>query len=116
MRAVAPGDVGCIARVLGSIRPLQARDHTAGRFLEAHEFRLALDLNARIAQALDQQTFMLVLWKDQRIRKRAETRAHFAEDCACLPLAGHPEIRGDGSVSPLDDRVRDPDLAIELER
>ncbi len=107
MRAVAPGNVGRLARLRCSIRPFQTRENTAVRLLEAQELRLALDLDAGLGQAIDQQTLVLVLGKDQRIRKRAETRAHLAEDRMCRLLAGHPEIRGDGLPSTLDDRVGD---------
>jgi hypothetical protein len=58
---------------------------------------------------------VLVLGKNQRVRKRAEARAHVAEDGTCRLLAGHPEIRGDHSPSALDDRVSQVDLAVQLE-
>jgi hypothetical protein len=105
-----------VARLLRSIRPLQTRNHTGVRFLEAHELRLAFDLNAGFAQTLDQQTLVLVLGKNQRVRERAEARAQFPEDCPRRLPAGHPEIRGNGPVSTLDDGVSKADLAVQLER
>ncbi len=53
-----------------SIGVFQAGAYTWRRFLERHELHLALDRNAGVCEAIDQQAFVLVLWIDQRIRKR----------------------------------------------
>ena len=116
MGAVAPGNVGRLARLRGSIRPFQSREHMTGRLLEAEEFRPALDLDAEFGQAIDQQTLVLVLGKDQRVRERAEACAQVAEEHAGLVLAGHPEIRGDELPSTLDDRAGEAGLTVQLER
>ena len=59
---------------------------------------------------------MLVLRKDQRVRKRTEARAHFAEHGMCRLSAGHPQIGGENLPSTLDDWRGEADLAVELER
>ena len=59
---------------------------------------------------------MLVLGKDQRIRKRAEASVHVAEHGACRLLAGHPEICRDDLASTLDDRVSEAELVVQFER
>ena len=116
MRAVASGNVGGLTFLCGSIRPCEAREHTTIRLRKAQQFRPALDRDAEFGQAIDQQALVLVLGKDQRVRKRAEACAHLAEDGARHLLAGHPEIRGEGLPSTLDDRVSEADLAVQLQR
>src|SRR5207248_6080797 len=109
--SVAAGNVGRLARLHRSIRPLQTGEHTIRSILEAQELGLALDVDARLSQAIDQQTFVLVLRKDQRVRKRTEARAHFAEHRMCRLSAGHPQIGGENLPSTLDDWRGEADLA-----
>ncbi len=111
-RAVAAGDEGGLARLGGSVRPLESREHTAVRFLERHELCLALDFDAGLGQAVDQQALVLVLRKDQHVRKRTDTRAHVAEGRARHLLAGRPEIDGSHLPSAGEDRVREADLTV----
>src|ERR1700731_1420862 len=99
MRAVASRDVGSLARLYGSVRPLQAREHTAACIVE-----------------VDQQTLVFVLRKNQRVRERAESCADVAEEKAGDPLASHPEIPAQDFSSTLDDGLSDADLTVELER
>ena len=80
VRAVAAGEIGGLARVGAAIGAFEAGAHTGRRFLERHELRLALDLDAGLSEAIDQQAFVLVLRIDQRIGKRTEIRAHFSEN------------------------------------
>lgn len=116
MCPVASGNVGGFAHILGSIRPLQTRKHTASRILEAQELRPSLDLHASLRQAIDQQTLVLVLGKDERVGKGTDSRAHLAEHAPCCLPAGHPKIHGDNLSSTLDDRVSETDLVVEFER
>src|SRR5712692_1906861 len=116
MRAIAPRNVGRLARLRGSIRPFQARAYTTGCILEVQELGAALHLDAGRGQTIDQQALVLVLRKDQRIRERAEARAHSTEDSACHPLTGYPDIRCGDRPSALDDRVSKADLPVQLER
>src|SRR5580704_847761 len=116
MCPVAPSNVGSLTRLRCSIRPFQAGENATSRSLEAQELRLVLDVDASLGQAIDQQTFVFVLGKDQRVRKWADARAHVAEDCMSRLLACHPEIHGDGLPPMLDDRVSEADLAVQLER
>ncbi len=116
MRAVTSRDIGRLARLNGSIREFQMREHTAGGILEAYQLGSALNLDAARGQALDQQAFVLVLRKDDRIRERAESLAHIAELDVSFFLTRHPEIRCDGLSSALDDCISEPDLIVQLER
>ena len=84
--------------------------------LEAEQLRPALDLDADPGEAVDQQTLVLVLRKDQRVGERAEARAHLAENRVRHLLAGHPEIGGEDVPSTFDDRVSQADLPVQLER
>jgi hypothetical protein len=70
MRAVAARNVGGLACTYRSIRPFQAGEHTAVRVRKVHELGVALDLDPALGQAIDQQPFVLVLRKDQRVRER----------------------------------------------
>ena len=81
--------------------PLRCRSrvHPARRLLERHELGSALHLDAGVAQAIDQQPFVLVLRKDQRVGKRTDAGAHVAEDRARATFAGRPEIDGDTFAS-----------------
>ena len=81
-----------------------------------HEFCVPLDLHAGLAQALNQQPLVFVLRKDERVGKWAEPCAHFAQHGMGRALAGNPEIRGDRLPPTLNHRIREPDLAVELER
>jgi hypothetical protein len=57
---------------------------------------------------------VLILRKDQRVWKRTDTRAHFAEDSARQPLAGRPEIDDGHLPSAGDDRISQADLSVQL--
>ena len=81
-----------------------------------YELRSPFDLHAGLAQALDQQALVFVLRKDERVRKWAEPGAHFAQHGMGGALAGNPEICGDRFPPALNHRIREPDLAVELER
>ncbi len=116
MRAVAARDIGGIARLPRSIHPFQVRTHSIDVILEVEKLRLALDLDAGFGQTLDQEALVLVLRKDLRIRKRTQTEAHLTEDGSRHLVAGHPEIRSEDLSSTLDHRVRQADLAVQLER
>ena len=75
-----------------------------------------LDLDAELGQAVGQQTLVLILGKDQRVREWAEACAHVAEEKTRLVLAGHPEIRGNELPPTLDDRAGEAELSIQLKR
>jgi len=75
-----------------------------------------VDVNADCGQAIDQQALVLILRKNQQVRKRAQTLAHFPEDGTRRLPAGHPEICRDYPPATFDDGVGEADLAVELER
>src|SRR5580658_395831 len=116
VRAVASRNIGGPARLGCSVRAFQACENVAFCLLKSGEFRLARNFDTSGGQARDQQTFVLILRKDQRIGERAESGAHVAKDEARDILPGSPEMNS-GSLPPaLDDRVSDPHLAVKLER
>ena len=90
--------------------------HPTLDLLERHEIGRALDVDAGFAQAIDQQPFVLVLRKNQRVGKRTDAGADIAEDCVRDVFAGGPEIDGAHWPSSRNDRVSDADLAVQLER
>ena len=116
MRAIASGNVAGFALFRCIAWLFQPSDDTAVRNLEAQEFGLALDLHSSLRQAIDQQTFVLVLRINQRVRKRTQPRAHVAEDGACRRFSGHPQVYGRHLSPALDDRFGETDLLIQLER
>ena len=64
----------------------EAGAHTRRCFLERHEFRPPLDLDAGFSETIDQQALVFVLRIDQRIRKRTEIRAHLPENDVSQPV------------------------------
>src|SRR6185437_3852573 len=91
-------------------------EYTGSCVFEALKLCLALDLNAQLGETIDQQGLMLVLGKNQRIRERAATRAHVAEDGTCSPLARHPKICREHLPSTLDDWIDEVHLTVQFER
>src|SRR5205807_676740 len=91
-------------------------EHTTGRLVEGYQLCLALHLDAGLGQAIEQQTLVLVLRKDQRVWKRTDTGAHVAEDGARDLSAGRPEIGGGHLPSTRDDRLSEADLVVQLQR
>jgi hypothetical protein len=91
-------------------------DDATGAILELYELGTTFDLHTGFTQALHQQALVLVLRKDERVGKWAESRAHFTQYGMGRSLAGNPEIRGHGLTPPFNHRISKPDLAVELER
>jgi hypothetical protein len=59
---------------------------------------------------------VFVLRIDQRIRKWTDAGAHVAEHQVRNVASRHPQIHPDGAASAFDDRVRESELRVELER
>jgi hypothetical protein len=116
MCAIAAGDVGRFTRLGGSVCPRESGQHTTGRVLECHQLSLSLDVDVGLGQAIDQQTLVFVLGKDQRIRKRTDGGAHVAQDGVRHRLAGRPQIDGSHRPPTGDDGVSEADLAVQFER
>src|SRR5271170_3849174 len=116
MGSIAAGDIDSLARLLLSIWPFDISDDATRGILELYELGAAFDLHAGLAQALHQQALVFVLRKDERVRKWAESCAHFAEYGMSRSLAGHPEIRGHRFPPALNYRISEADLVVELER
>src|SRR5262249_20266451 len=93
MGTVTAGNESCLAGLEACVRTPEVRDYVAAALLEADEFRLPLDRCPGIAQPVDQQPFVLVLRKDERIRVRADARAHVAEHRVRDLATRDPEVR-----------------------
>src|SRR5438270_6974157 len=75
-RPVTAGKVRSRARLYGSVAGSNLRDHAFICIFKAEELRFALDLDASSNQPLNQQTLVLVLRKDERVRIWADSHAH----------------------------------------
>src|SRR5689334_9424616 len=84
--AVAAGDEDGLYGLLRPIGPPQTRPHPCTLVLEANKFRGALDRDAHLREAIDQEALMLVLRKDERVGEGADALSHVAEDDATLLL------------------------------
>ena len=115
-RTVAPRDVGCLANFFGAVRQPKRCPHTVALFREAEQLRAPLHLDAGGAQSFDQQTLMSVLRKDQREAVGTEPLANALERYARGARAVHPEVEIGNLHSAGNDRVRQSDLVIELQR
>jgi hypothetical protein len=116
MRAVAAGNIACLAGLGHSIRTTQACEHMARFLLQAQESRFALDLDPGVRQSIDQQPFVLVLRVDQRIGKWTDPGAHGAQYGMRHLLAGDPKIHREHGSPAIDHGVGETDLPIQLER
>jgi hypothetical protein len=116
MSTIAPGEVGGLAHFDRAVQPFQPSVHPPIGIIEASELNRPLDVNADLAEALHQQSLVLVLRKNQRIRKRAKTFAHVPEDDVGRLLARHPEIRGRHLSAAFGNGVREAELTIQFER
>ena len=96
---VTPGEVLCLADLLGSVRPSQAGQHASAIVFEAQELSLALDGHARIGEVLNQKALVLVLGEDQHVGEGADTLAEMAEVDTRHLLAPGPKVR-DGKLQP----------------
>src|SRR5437016_4898419 len=95
MRAVAAGDVSCVARLFGTVAVLQYRAHAVAGVRERHELGGPLDADAGLRETIDEQALVLVLRERGHIRKGAQAAPHVAEGNPTDLLACDPEIRGD---------------------
>jgi hypothetical protein len=116
MSAVAAGDKCGFAGFDTSVCSVQVCDDAIAALREIDELCLALDQDACVGQTIDQQPLVLVLWKDERIRVRADARAHIPEYRACDPTTRHPEVRGCDFTTARNHGVRQANLTVELER
>src|SRR5450755_3442407 len=114
MRTVTPGNEGGLALEGGASRALEFSDDAVTDVVKAKELGLALDFDAGAAKVLDEQSFVLFLWKDERTRERAQTLSDVAQRDAGLVLAPNPEINLRNLQPFFDDLLGDSELGIEL--
>src|SRR5277367_2599835 len=112
---IAAGEI-CIAGNLFGPGFAQGRANFAAAILEVGQFHLALDFYAKVAEALDQQCFMLVLRINNGKWKGCETVSHVAERNAGGGLTFDPKIQGGNLVAAVDHGLSESKLLIELER
>jgi hypothetical protein len=84
--------------------------------LEPDQFRAALDSDTKVCKATDQETLVLILRINERVRKRAQRGAKSSEFKVRRPTPVRPEIGRSGPSPLLHNRVRDPKLRVKLER
>ncbi len=115
VRAIAPGDVRDFAGLHRSIRPLQTGLDLSSECLARRQLGLPLNVHTQAAKLLDEHFLVLVLRKDQQVRKRAQPDAELAERHATHPLALHPEVqRVEGLPTP-DRGISHPELPVKLQ-
>jgi hypothetical protein len=93
MSAVTAGDERSRARVQAAVCALDPRHDMIAALLEPDEFRLALDRDAGASETIEQQSLVLLLRKDERVRLRADAGAHLAKHEARNRAARDPQIR-----------------------
>jgi hypothetical protein len=103
---VTAGYEGSLAGVEASISALEPRDDTVALLLEPEEFRLPLDRPSGVAQPIDQQPFVLILRKDERVSVGADARAHVTEHRAGHLAPRGPHVRGSHFTPTHDDGIR----------
>ena len=116
MRAVATGDVRSFAGCFAAVGHLQPRDDTVAAIVEMDKLDGPLDFDAGLAQPIGQQSLVLILRKNEHVRKRADASAHRAEHNVRNLPALDPQIDGCKLEAALDDAGGKSDLPIELER
>src|SRR3984893_6404106 len=114
MSAVAAGDEGSLDRLLRPAGPPQARRHPRALVLEADKFRGALDRDAHLPEAIDQEALMLVLRKDERVGEGADALPHVAEDDTSLFLPCDPQSDCSHLEPEIDDLAGEIDLIVEF--
>src|SRR6185437_15757577 len=107
---------GGVARLVGSILAHELRLDVVAAIVERAQRAWTLDIDAAAAQAVDEQALVLVLGKNDHVRKRTGAGADRADvDPRGVP-ALDPQIHRVEANAAIDDVVGDAELPIELER
>src|ERR1700689_3295548 len=113
--AIAAGEIRIAACFL-SPRFAQGHTNITAAILEISESCLTLDFYAERAEALDQQCFMLILWKNNGTRKGGETLSQILERNAGRGLGFDPKVHGGDLVAAVKHGLSESELLIELKR
>jgi hypothetical protein len=116
MRAVASGKKGRLALLLACVAVHEMGDDPITALVESAQFARSLDAHACGRKPLDQQTLVLILRKDQHVRKCRRTLAERAKIDMRDLLPGHPQVDRCETDRGVDDGVGDAELPVELER
>src|SRR5882724_11846515 len=113
--AIATGEIGVSARFLGS-GFAQGRANLSALIFKGGEFHRALHLYAHLAQASDQQAFVLVLRKNNGESKRSQSLSQILDRHARRPGAFHPQVKSRYLMAAVHDGLCESNLLVELER
>ena len=114
--AVAAGKERDVADLLRAVRAPKRRVEAVGILVEPGELRPPLDIDPQGVQAFDEQSLVGVLRKDQDGGKGGESLSEVPKRKPRGPGTSDPEIDAPGFDAVPGHRIRDPDLAVELER
>src|SRR2546423_5993235 len=102
----------CFFRAAG---PSQCSRHSSVGLRETQELSFPLNAQAELAEFLDQQSLVSVLWKDEREGVGRQTFSCALQRDAGGAMAFHPQIQVLYLDAAGNDRVVDSNLVIELE-
>ena len=98
-----------------TVRGLEAGPDLTGILREADEFRVPLHGRAAIPQSIAEQTFVVILAKDQEKGIRAQIAPDVAQrNARCAPPL-NPQIRARGALAEVERRLDDAELRIDLQ-
>ena len=83
--------------------------------LESHQFGRTLNVDAGALEVIDQQALVLILRKDEKVRKWGESGPNRSDVGSRDVPAVDPEVHRVERDGARDDVVGDPQLAIELQ-
>jgi hypothetical protein len=114
-RAVAAGDVGCLAILFMPIGSAEAGGDAIALVGEADQIRPSLDRDAELLQPLDQQPLVVILREDLQEGIGRQILADGREGEPRLRFALHPQIDRRNLVAMLHHEVGEVELSVEFE-
>src|SRR4051794_20343339 len=116
MCTIAAGDVSRRNRFFIAIGASEPGHYAIALFMEVNELDGPLDVDAELLEPADEQSLMLILWKNDHVGERAQPLAQHAELHVANLLAFCPQIRGHELAAVSHDVVSDAGLPVELQR
>ena len=114
-RAVAAGDVGCLAVLFLPVGSAEAGGDATALVGKAHQLRSSLDRDAELLQPLDQQPLVLVLREDFEKGIGGQILADGLEGKPRRRFALHPQIDRGNLVAVLHHELGEVELPVEFE-
>jgi hypothetical protein len=116
MRAIASGDERRGAALEAAIGVPQSCGDVIAALVELDELERALDGDTAVAQRIDEELLVFVLWEDEGVWVRTDLGTHVTEEQTGDVLTGDPDVRGRHGAPAGNNRVGQSDLTVELER